>query len=138
MKWGNTKYSRPSHIRTHWDWRVFGYAKCSDMQNNEYNYNNHECWQRCLELHLDPHSHPVVQGRSSSVGWEELLASSHWRRVCLVVEADPCLNKAEEWTRVHIREACLLFASAIKKSSLYLRQKEKAHAHQITLLSLAP
>ena len=35
------------------------------------------------------------------------------------------LREAEEWTRMHIREACLLFASAIKKSSLYLRQTTK-------------
>ena len=48
------------------------------------------------------------------------------------------LREAEEWTRLHLREACLLFASAITKSSLYLRQNDKAHAHQITLLSLAP
>ena len=48
------------------------------------------------------------------------------------------LREAEEWTRVHLREAGLLFASAITKSSLYLRQNDKAHAHQITLLSLAP
>ena len=47
------------------------------------------------------------------------------------------LREAEEWTRVHLREACLLFASAIMKSSLYVRQNDKAHAHQITLLSLA-
>ena len=48
------------------------------------------------------------------------------------------LREAEEWTRVHLREACLLFASAITKSSLYIRQNDKAHAHQITLLSLSP
>ena len=39
---------------------------------------------------------------------------------------------------MHLREACLLFVSAIAKSSLYVRQNDKAHAHQITLLSLAP
>ena len=48
------------------------------------------------------------------------------------------LREAEEWTRIHLHEDCLLFASAITKSSLYLRQNDKAHAHQITLLSLAP
>ena len=48
------------------------------------------------------------------------------------------LRQAEEWTRVHLREACLLIASAITKSSLYVRQNDKAYAHQITLLSLAP
>ena len=48
------------------------------------------------------------------------------------------LREEEEWTRVHLREASLLFASAITKSSLYLRQNDEAHAHQITLLSLAP
>ena len=32
------------------------------------------------------------------------------------------LREAEEWTRMHLREACLLFASAITKSSLYVRQ----------------
>ena len=48
------------------------------------------------------------------------------------------LREAEEWTHVHLREACLLFASEITKSSLYVRQNDKAHAHQITLLSLAP
>ena len=49
------------------------------------------------------------------------------------------LREAEEWTCVHLREACLLlFASAITKSSLYVRQKDKAHAHQVTLPSLAP
>ena len=48
------------------------------------------------------------------------------------------LCEAEEWTHVHLRETCLLFASAITKSSLYVRQNDKAHAHQITLLSLAP
>ena len=48
------------------------------------------------------------------------------------------LREADEWTRVHLREACLLFASVITKSSLYVRQNDKAHAHQITLLSLAP
>ena len=48
------------------------------------------------------------------------------------------LREAEEWTRVHLLEACLLLASAITKSSLYVRQNDKAHAHQITLLSLAP
>ena len=36
---------------------------------------------------------------------------------------------------VHLREACLLFASAITKSLLYVRQNDKMHAHQITLLS---
>ena len=40
------------------------------------------------------------------------------------------LREAEEWTHVHLQEACLLFASAITKSSLYLRQNDKAHAHQ--------
>ena len=45
------------------------------------------------------------------------------------------LREAEEWTRVHLREACLLFASAIMKGSLFVRQNNKAHAHQITLLS---
>ena len=48
------------------------------------------------------------------------------------------LREAEEWMRVHLQESCLLFASAITKSSLYVRQNDKAHAHQITLLSLAP
>ena len=48
------------------------------------------------------------------------------------------LREAEEWTYVLLREASLLFATAIKKSSLYLRQNDKAHAHQITLHSLAP
>ena len=48
------------------------------------------------------------------------------------------LREAEEWTSVHLREACLLFASAIMKSSLYVRQNDKVHAHQIILLSLAP
>ena len=48
------------------------------------------------------------------------------------------LREAEEWTHVHLREACLLFTSAITKSSLYVRQNDKAHAHQITLLSLTP
>ena len=48
------------------------------------------------------------------------------------------LREAEEWMRVHLLEACLLFASALTKSSLYVRQTDKAHAHQITLLSLAP
>ena len=37
-------------------------------------------------------------------------------------------------TRVHLREDCLLFASTITKSSLYVRQNDKARAHQITLL----
>ena len=32
------------------------------------------------------------------------------------------LREAEEWIRVHLREACLLFASAITKSLLYVRQ----------------
>ena len=49
------------------------------------------------------------------------------------------LREVEEWTRLQLREACLLlFASAITKSSLYARQNNKAHAHQLTLLSLAP
>ena len=48
------------------------------------------------------------------------------------------LREDEEWTCVHLREDCLLFTSAITKSSLYVRQNDKAHAHQITLLSLAP
>ena len=48
------------------------------------------------------------------------------------------LREAEEWTLVHLREDCLLFASSITKSSLYLRQNDKARAHQTTLLSLAP
>ena len=48
------------------------------------------------------------------------------------------LRKAEEWMRVHLREACLLFASAITKNSRYVRQYDKAHAQQLTLLSLAP
>ena len=48
------------------------------------------------------------------------------------------LCEAEEWTRVHLLEACLLFASTITKSSLYVSQNDKMHAHQITLLSLAP
>ena len=39
------------------------------------------------------------------------------------------LREAEEWTCVHLREACLLFASAIMKSSLYLRQNDKAYVH---------
>ena len=47
------------------------------------------------------------------------------------------LHEAEEWTRVHLREACWLFASAITKGSLYVSQNNKAHAHRITLLSLA-
>ena len=34
------------------------------------------------------------------------------------------LREAEEWTRVHLRQACLLFASAITKSSLYARQND--------------
>ena len=38
---------------------------------------------------------------------------------------------------IYEKTACM-FASAITKSSLYLRQNDKAHAHQITLLSLAP
>ena len=48
------------------------------------------------------------------------------------------LNEVEMWTRHHVREACLLFASAHTKSSHYVRQSDKAHAQQITLLSLAP
>ena len=32
------------------------------------------------------------------------------------------LREAEEWTRVYLQEACLLFVSAITKSSLYVRQ----------------
>ena len=40
------------------------------------------------------------------------------------------LREAEEWTCVHLREACLLFVSAIKKCSLYLRQNDKAQAKQ--------
>ena len=32
------------------------------------------------------------------------------------------LHEAEEWMHVHLREARLLFASAITKSSLYVRQ----------------
>ena len=40
------------------------------------------------------------------------------------------LREAEEWTRVHLREACLLFATAITKSWLYVCQNDKAHAHQ--------
>ena len=40
------------------------------------------------------------------------------------------LREAEEWTRVHPREDCLLFASAIKKCSLYLHQNDTAQAHQ--------
>ena len=43
------------------------------------------------------------------------------------------LREGEEWTRVHLREACFL-TSAIMKSSLYVRQNDKVHAHQITLL----
>ena len=31
------------------------------------------------------------------------------------------LPEAEEWTHGHLREVCLLFASAITKSSLYVR-----------------
>ena len=34
------------------------------------------------------------------------------------------LPDAEEWTSVHLRQACLLFASAITKSSLYARQND--------------
>ena len=37
------------------------------------------------------------------------------------------LCEVEEWTCVHLT-----------KSSLYVRQNDKVHAHQITLLSLAP
>ena len=48
------------------------------------------------------------------------------------------LREAEEWTLVHLREACLLFASTIMKSSLYVHQNDKAHALQITLVSLSP
>ena len=49
------------------------------------------------------------------------------------------LSEAEECKRVlHLLEACLLFAKAITKSSLYERQNDRAHVHQITLLSLAP
>ena len=48
------------------------------------------------------------------------------------------LREAEEWTHVHLGETCLLFVSAIMKSSLYVCQNDKVHAHQITLLSLAP
>ena len=39
------------------------------------------------------------------------------------------LREAEEWTRVHLREACLLFSSAIMKNDV--RQNDKAHAQQI-------
>ena len=46
------------------------------------------------------------------------------------------LREAEEWTHGHLREVCLL--SAITKSSLFVRQNDKAHAHQVTLLSLLP
>ena len=36
------------------------------------------------------------------------------------------LREAEEWTRVHLREACLLFASVITKK-LALRTKKRMH-----------
>ena len=48
---------------------------------------------------------------------------------------------AHNFTRrggVDVPEASLLFASAITKSFLYLRQSDKAYAQQITLLSLTP
>ena len=62
-----------------------------------------------------------------------------WAQVCQNHNAHAHnLREAEEWTRVHQREDCLLFASSITKSSLYVRQNDKARAHQITLLSLAP
>ena len=35
------------------------------------------------------------------------------------------LREAKEWMRVHLREAYLLFASAIMKSLLYVRQNDK-------------
>ena len=41
------------------------------------------------------------------------------------------LREAEEWTHVHLRVACLLFSSAIMKSSHDVRQNDKAHAQQI-------
>ena len=43
------------------------------------------------------------------------------------------LREEEEWTRVHLQEACLLSASAITKSSLYVHlcQNDKSHAQQI-------
>ena len=47
------------------------------------------------------------------------------------------VHEAEEWMREHLRETCLLFVSAIMKSSLYVRQNDKVHAHHISLLSLA-
>ena len=39
------------------------------------------------------------------------------------------LREAEEWTRVHLREACLQFASAITKSSLYVYVKTTKRVH---------
>ena len=33
------------------------------------------------------------------------------------------LREAKEWSRVHLREDCLPFASAITKSSLYVTSK---------------
>ena len=76
--------------------------------------------------------------------WRASEVATYKKKCCVYstyVKTTMCMLtilREAEWTRVHLREACLLFASAITKSSLYVRQNDKAHAHQITLLSLAP
>ena len=72
---------------------------------------------------------------SQSIYWRESEASetpsiATYRKKCCVYSTYvittmrmlTILREAEEWTRMHLREACLLFASAITKSSLYVRQ----------------
>ena len=49
------------------------------------------------------------------------------------------LREAEEWRAcIYQKPACCSLVHTITKSSLYVRQNYKAHAHHITLLSLAP
>ena len=93
---------------------------------------------------LSIHKMETCNWRASEVS--ETPSIANYRKKCCVYSTYvkttmrmlTILREAEEWTRVHLREVCLLFASAITKSSLYVRQNDKAHAHQITLLSLAP
>ena len=37
------------------------------------------------------------------------------------------LREVGDWTRVHLQEACLLFASAITENSLYVKTTKLMH-----------
>ena len=60
--------------------------------------------------------HPLLQPTEKNV----------WMYVKTTMRMITILREAEEWTCVHLRESCLLLASAIMNSSLYVSQNYKA------------